>query len=1501
MTKRRIVRSILSVFLSLVLIISGFLPGMPFVSTVHAETATKTITPGTDEAKTGTGTMEISLTIKKTPAAGDFTFTPPTSLIYDGQPKAATVVKKDEVTGMGEVTVEYYNGDTKLNGAPTAEGTYTVKVNVAEGDDYKDATDITDDSWTFTILPMQKTMTITLVIHGHEFTYGAEGATITATCSGTVGTCDLTDKKVSLTLNAPEKKKDTDSLSASATVDADKLTAFNEATGLSVTAEQIEYYSGSTKLDAAPTGQGNYTAKLTVEGATASVDYSIGTSTQTATMTITLVIKETPTASDFDVTKPANLGYNGSAKTVTAVAKTGITGMGAVSVEYYSGETKLTDAPKNVGTYTFKLNVAEGDGYKAAVLTDDSWTFTITAIPTYTVTFDSNGGTTVTAQTVEKDQKAAKPDDPTNGDLHFVGWFVDPTIDNIYIITEDSYDLNTFDFENTAITSDITLKAVWTAPAMLNIGGFGSGLINYAASDETLNDEYFQSAYISSFIGIYDSFIIDAKPNEGNRFIKWQKVIQEGTDEKDPVYEDYSTNAQITLKVTEPISLEAVFEIIEPKVVTEPKAKSLTYTGTAQELVTAGTAEDGVIYYAVGDTEPEFDGKTDSADKKWSTSVPKGKDAGVYKVWYMAVGDSEINYSLPESLTVFIQRKPFDAPAVTVNVSGDAAVATISGWDKDHIYEYAYATAGEPADEAYYAVDTTDGVFAVAGTDPGTAYTLYVRRRPKGTDNNYTVSNPGTAAFTSPAKFTVAYDLNGGALASGQTLATATGDSATGTKAVLDANAAEKLTRTGYDFVGWAESKDSSVYVTETAKGTIYAIWKAHYYTVAYDANGGTGTMAAQTFAYDTAKSLSANQFTKEGFTFIGWTLSKPSEDSTYYDYIDGQTVKNLTDADNATVTVYAVWAENTYGINVKLTSLEVKDVDCTLKKGNAVFAEKKNITGTIGDDETVSFETGFDNVPNGTYNIVAVQKVGEVDRTITAIVVISGANATVNVELPAGDYSSTLKVEDDAKQIVVGGLDEVAKTESEAVAGVETKIEMTIETAAMDDSDAVTTKQSETNTAIYEIEAKAGDTTSIEFLNIDITRSVTIDETSYEDSVRETSNVLELIIPYDFSEIKPEEIRMFRYHDGECEELTRITSATGAKDGEFIADKANSCIRLFASKFSTYAIAFKETKQEENNNESGYVPYIPVTPSTTSTTSTTYTIKFDANGGTGTMASQAGTGATTISANTLKRDGYTFTGWNTKADGSGVNYKDKNSISLSADIILYAQWKKVETVTPTPEPAPTDIITAEEAAKAYIDINAGLKVYPKNKAIVVKWGKVDNADKYVVYASYCKKGSKKCVKIATLDGDVNSYKFSELNGKKINTKKNIKVYVVAYRKVDGKNKKITKTIKTHIVGSSSKKYSNVKDINVESTKIILSVDGNTTAPTEYKLSPTAVLKDSSKKMLLHTAEFRYATSDSSVAEVDKNGVITAQGTGSCYIYVYAQNGYAKKIKVTVK
>lgn len=73
----------------------------------------------------------------------------------------------------------------------------------------------------------------------------------------------------------------------------------------------------------------------------------------------------------------------------------------------------------------------------------------------------------------------------------------------------------------------------------------------------------------------------------------------------------------------------------------------------------------------------------------------------------------------------------------------------------------------------------------------------------------------------------------------------------------------------------------------------------------------------------------------------------------------------------------------------------------------------------------------------------------------------------------------------------------------------------------------------------------------------------------------------------------------------------------------------------------------------------------------------TEVTITFDANGGTGTMEAQTVTSGETaaLTANAFTRDGYTFSGWNTAADGTGTSYADSASVTLDADTTLYAQW----------------------------------------------------------------------------------------------------------------------------------------------------------------------------------------------------------------------------------
>lgn len=92
------------------------------------------------------------------------------------------------------------------------------------------------------------------------------------------------------------------------------------------------------------------------------------------------------------------------------------------------------------------------------------------------------------------------------------------------------------------------------------------------------------------------------------------------------------------------------------------------------------------------------------------------------------------------------------------------------------------------------------------------------------------------------------------------------------------------------------------------------------------------------------------------------------------------------------------------------------------------------------------------------------------------------------------------------------------------------------------------------------------------------------------------------------------------------------------------------------------------------------------------------YTVAFDANAddATGEMAAQQILCSEKVALNAcgFMRVGYTFAGWNTKADGSGTAYDDQAEVSDLADpgksITLYAQWKKDTEPTPEPEPTPT-------------------------------------------------------------------------------------------------------------------------------------------------------------------------------------------------------------------
>lgn len=122
----------------------------------------------------GAVTASVEYTIKKADlAAGDFTFSSPTDLTYNGSAKTATVTTAK--TGVGTVTVTYFKGETRV-AEPKEAGDYTVKLSVAESLNYNSSTNLTAENWKFTIAKAGSTCTAPTPITA--LTYTGEAQTL---------------------------------------------------------------------------------------------------------------------------------------------------------------------------------------------------------------------------------------------------------------------------------------------------------------------------------------------------------------------------------------------------------------------------------------------------------------------------------------------------------------------------------------------------------------------------------------------------------------------------------------------------------------------------------------------------------------------------------------------------------------------------------------------------------------------------------------------------------------------------------------------------------------------------------------------------------------------------------------------------------------------------------------------------------------------------------------------------------------------------------------------------------------------------------------------------------------------------------------------------------------------------------------------------------------------------------------------------------------------------
>lgn len=174
------------------------------------------------------------------------------------------------------------------------------------------------------------------------------------------------------------------------------------------------------------------------------------------------------------------------------------------------------------------------------------------------------------------------------------------------------------------------------------------------------------------------------------------------------------------------------------------------------------------------------------------------------------------------------------------------------------------------------------------------------------------------------------------------------------------------------------------------------------------------------------------------------------------------------------------------------------------------------------------------------------------------------------------------------------------------------------------------------------------------------------------------------------------------------------------------------------------------------------------------------------------------------------------------------------------------------------------------------------------NKKVNLKWMKYSGATGYEVYWSYCD-GNRSCRKLAT----VTNGKLTATH-KKLKNNREYKYFVAAYKMVDGKKVYIAKSNGFHVAMKQAN-TTNAKSVSVKKKNVVLR-KGKT-----FQIKASVKLENKKKKLLSHTAKFRYYVVDSKVATVSKRGKIKAVGKGTTYVYVLANNGAFKTVKVTVK
>ena len=379
---------------------------------------------------------------------------------------------------------------------------------------------------------------------------------------------------------------------------------------------------------------------------------------------------------------------------------------------------------------------------------------------TFTVTFNSDGGTAVTAQSVANGGTVSRPENPTKAGYLFTEWQLDGTAYNFSAPVTRALELTAvwtpkpepvFTYTPREFTYDSGLKTATVTSSsgvspnvkyMRNgspASPYSAGTYEvYASAEETAG----YAAKAETLVGtltIRPAAITEAAlartdfTYDGGEKTVSVSSVRAGTLELEPgeytVEGTQSATAvnsyTVTVKAAEngnysgSITLTWRIRQGSAAVSVAPEAETLTYNGLAQSLVTAATAENGTMYYRVG---------TDGA---WTDSIPTASDAGDYAVYYKAVGSS--GYADTEA-----------AGPVNVTIRKKAADVTITGSSSTVEYdgtEHSVTGYIPTTDSDYPLTDIAfSGAASAAQTAAGTKYMGLTAAQFANENSNYDVT-----------------------------------------------------------------------------------------------------------------------------------------------------------------------------------------------------------------------------------------------------------------------------------------------------------------------------------------------------------------------------------------------------------------------------------------------------------------------------------------------------------------------------------------------------------------------------------------------------------------------------------------------------------------------------------------------------------------------------------------------------------------------------------------